>query len=86
MPEILHTPKFVRLWQKLPCDLQDEVEQCLDLLAKDPTNTRLKTHKLTGALAGCLSCSVNYKYRVVFQWDDPKTIVTLAVGDHDVYR
>jgi plasmid maintenance system killer protein len=33
-----------------------------------------------------LSCSVNYRYRIIFEWDDPNTIAVLSVGDHDVYR
>lgn len=86
MPDIRFTPKFVRLWKKLEPDLQEEVEQCIEALRKNPRLKELKTHKLTGSLAGSLSCSVNYRYRIVFEWDDPKTLVLMAVGDHDVYR
>ncbi len=86
MPELVYTPKFVRLWKKLPPELREEVERCLAQLRKNPQHPPLKTHKLRGALKGFLSCSVNYRYRVVFEWDDPKTIALLAVGDHEVYR
>ncbi|MSR67935.1 type II toxin-antitoxin system mRNA interferase toxin, RelE/StbE family [Candidatus Peribacteria bacterium] len=86
MPTVLYTPKFVRQWKKLESDLQEEVERCLAELRKNPKLPSLKVHKLTGTLKGFLSCSVNYKYRIVFEWDDPKTIAVLSVGDHDVYR
>ncbi len=86
MPQILYTPKFVRQWKKLEIDLQDEVERTLAILRKDPKTPSLKVHKLTGALKGFLSCSVNYRYRIVFEWDNVKTIAVLSVGDHDIYR
>lgn len=86
MPILLHTPKFVREWKKLEPDLQVEVEECLKKLRKNATDPVLKTHKLTGKLKGFLSCSVNYRYRIIFEWDDKKTIALLTVGDHDLYR
>jgi addiction module RelE/StbE family toxin len=86
MPNIVYTPKFIRQWNKLIPDLQDEVIACLDTLKINPQDPGLKTHKLSGALKGCLSCSVNYHYRIVFEWDTQETIAVLSVGDHDVYR
>ncbi len=86
MPELLYTPKFIRQWKKLEPDLQEEVEACLAELRKNPKLASLKIHKLTGPLKGFLSCSVNYRYRIIFEWDNPKVIAVLSVGDHDVYR
>lgn len=86
MPIILYTPKFARQWKKLEPALQEEVEACLAALRKNPKQVSLKVHKLTGRLKGFLSCSVNYRYRIIFEWDDPETIAVLSVGDHDVYR
>lgn len=86
MPTLLYTPKFVRQWKKLEPALQEEVEECLRELRKNPKQASLKVHKLTGRLKGFLSCSVNYRYRIIFEWDDPRTIAVLSVGDHDVYR
>jgi len=39
-----------------------------------------------GCMEGFLSFSVNYRYRIVFQWENRKTAVLLTVGDHDVYK
>ncbi len=86
MPTLLYTPKFIRQWKKLEPALQEEVERCLGELRKNPKQPFLKVHKLTGELKGFLSCSVNYRYRIVFEWDDTKTIAILSVGDHDIYR
>ena len=86
MPTLVYTPKFVRQWKKLEFALQEEVERCLAELRKNPKRASLKIHKLTGKLRGFLSCSVNYRYRIIFEWDHPKTIAVLSVGNHDVYR
>ena len=85
MPELLFTPKFVRQWKKLSPDLQVEVEMCLQKLEQNPRDKSLKAHKLTGKLGRFMSCSVNYRYRVVFTWDDKNTIAILKVGDHSIY-
>ncbi len=86
MPTIVYTPKFLRQWNKLVPDVQDEVIVCLETLKKNPQHPRLKTHKLSGPFKGYLSSSVSYRFRIVFEWDDQKTIAVLSVGDHDVYR
>ncbi len=86
MPTLLYTPKFIRQWKKLEPELQEEVELCLAELRKNPKLLSLKVHKLTGKLKGFLSCSVNYRYRIIFEWDDQRTIAVLSVGNHDVYR
>ena len=86
MHALVYTPKFIRQWKKLPPALQDEVEECLQLLKANPKQATLRTHKLTGHLRRFYSCSVNYRYRVIFEWDDSRTIALLAVGDHAVYQ
>ena len=86
MYEIVYKPTFVRQYKKLPLELQEEIKFTIQDLALNPKNPRLKTHKLKGKLEGVWSCSVNYAYRMLFEYEKPNTIVLLAVGNHDVYK
>lgn len=86
MIAVLYKPTFVRQYDQLPKELQEDVRERITLFRKNPRHRSLRTHKLKGSLRGFLSFSVNYKYRIVFQWENRRTAVLLAVGDHDVYR
>lgn len=86
MIEILYKPAFVRQYRKLPDALRVEVKEKIELFSEDPKHAHLKTHKLKGPLQGYWSFSVNYAYRIVFEFVSKKTAVLLTVGDHDVYR
>jgi mRNA-degrading endonuclease YafQ of YafQ-DinJ toxin-antitoxin module len=68
--------------------LQPLVEQALRRLAADLNDPRLKTHHLTGQLAGLHACSVAYDCRIVFaRHVEPTTrtdvLVLLNLGSHD---
>ncbi len=50
------------------------------------THISLRSHKLSGALAGCWSCSAEYDLRIVFdyvQHDGVEAILLLSLGTHD---
>ena len=69
-------------------DLQERIEHALKLLATDALHTSLHTHKLKGDLAGSWACTVDFEYRIVFEFvRDTKTqeemILLEAVGTHD---
>ncbi|MBI3808500.1 MAG: type II toxin-antitoxin system mRNA interferase toxin, RelE/StbE family [Nitrospirae bacterium] len=68
-------------------DLQAEIERVLRLLADDPFDPRLRTHKLKGKLLGIWACSIGYDLRLVFEFvksagkeDD---ILLIEVGTHE---
>jgi addiction module RelE/StbE family toxin len=69
-------------------DLQDKIEHVLKQLADDALHPSLHTHKLKGELAGSWASTVDFEYRIVFEFvQDPDTneeIVLLeAVMTHD---
>ncbi len=86
MITVLYKPTFVRQYDQLPKELQAEVKERIMLFRKNPRQPSLRTHKLKGVLRGFLSFSVNYRYRIVFQWENRHIAAFLIVGDHDVYR
>lgn len=84
--EILYKPTFIRELKKLPQALQDEAIEKIAMFEDQKQHAALRVHKLHGPLAGCYSFSVNYAYRVVFQYGPKKqSAILLTIGDHAVY-
>ncbi|MFH0769829.1 MAG: hypothetical protein V1926_00450 [Candidatus Peregrinibacteria bacterium] len=86
MTQILFTPSFLRQFNKLPPELQDEVDAAVLRFQSHPRDRSLKLHRLKGKLRRFFSFSVNYRYRIVCQNDAHDVWALLSVGDHDVYR
>lgn len=84
--QVLYAPTFLRILKSLPTDLQEETIEDIEAFTHFDQHARLKVHKLKGRLAGRHAFSVNYRYRIVFQYLKQNTAVMLAIGDHDVYR
>jgi addiction module RelE/StbE family toxin len=67
----------------------EKITETLRLLAKDPWQPSLRTHKLKGKLDGCWACTAGYDLRILFDFvekADQPTILLLAVGTHkEVY-
>ncbi len=84
--EIAFSPQFRRQFKKLPKALQEEALEKMEFFRDNSSHAILRVHKLQGRLDGRLSFSVNYKYRVVFQWEKQnKSAIFLAIGDHAIY-
>lgn len=85
------TPKSIRTFKKLVRknpQLRLLIEATLELLSEDCFNPSLRTHKLTGDLSGIWSCSIDYDYRILFEFvtdpeDQEEAILLLKMGSHD---
>ena len=85
--DIIYSSKFARKYKKLPKNIKTLAEEQEKIFRKDPFDSRLKTHKLNGKLAGFLSFSIAYKYRIIFELTkDKKTVYFHSVGDQDIYQ
>lgn len=83
---VLYSATFVRDVKKLTANLQEEVYEVVDKFKNTNNHKQLKVHKLTGRLKDTYSFSVNYSYRIIFEYVDKKTVAfLLTVGDHDIY-
>ena len=86
---LLPTKAFVRSARRLTrknTEAADDLQVTLELLSEDAFDSRLKTHKLKGRLAGSWACSGGYDLRVVFQFVKHKgseAILLEFVGTHD---
>ena len=86
MFNFIYAPAFVRKFNKLEKDLQDEALEKINLF-KDKNNHKiLKIHKLHGRLQDRHSLYVNYKTRIIFVWEGEQKVVFLTIGDHDIYK
>ncbi len=55
----------------------------LELFLNNPFDPQLRTHKLSGRLAGLYSFRVDYDIRVVFYFAEKNHAVFVDVGTHD---
>lgn len=84
---ILYTQPFIKQFNSLEEDLQDEVCEKIELFKNRDNHTQLKVHKLKGRLKGRYSFSVNYKIRIIFEYTlSKKEAALLVIGDHAVYK
>ena len=83
---ILYLPKFVRLYQRLPKEIQKLAEKKEIIFRQNPFDSRLKTHKLHGLLKGFWSFYINFEYRIIFEFVDENTVRFYSVGKHDIYQ
>jgi len=91
MRELVLTPKFERAFRRIvrktPA-LQSGIEQTLRRMSADLSDLRLKTHHLSGHLAGLHACSAAYDCRIVFfKQKNPKTgaevLLLVNIGTHE---
>jgi mRNA interferase YafQ len=64
----------VKIEKKNP-QLKNQIVNVLRLLADDPFTPSLKSHKLTGNLAGFWSCSFAYDCRIIFNLSEDEKLL-----------
>ena len=91
MHELVLTPRFERAFRRLTAKnpaLQLQIETTLQRMAENLADPRLKTHRLSGRLAGLHACSVAYDCRIVFsKQKSPATgeevLLLINIGSHE---
>lgn len=83
---IYYSSKFESSYKRLPRKIKILAEKKETIFRKNPFDPRLKTHKLTGRLKDFWSLSIDYSYRIVFEFRDKNVIWFHSVGTHEVYR
>jgi mRNA-degrading endonuclease YafQ of YafQ-DinJ toxin-antitoxin module len=84
--KIEYSPRFKRLYKKLPLELKKVAEDREAIFRLNPFNPKLKTHKLSGPLSGYLAFSVDHKHRIIFSLIDSSHVRFHSIGDHSVYN
>lgn len=84
--EIIYSPQFARDYRRLPETTRRKAEEKEKIFRVNPFDNRLKTHKLSGRLADCFAFSIDYRYRIIFEFLDGKKLIFHAIGDHSIYK
>ena len=84
--KIVYKPSFLRQYRKLIESLREEAKEKIEIFRQDPSHPFLKTHKLKGSLKDFWSFSVNYQYRIIFQYEAQDKITLIAIDNHDIYK
>jgi mRNA-degrading endonuclease YafQ of YafQ-DinJ toxin-antitoxin module len=91
MSELVSSTRFERAFRRLvrknPA-LQSQIETTLRRMSENINDPRLKTHHLSGQLAGFHACSAGYDCRIVFaKQKHPKTgaevLLLINIGSHE---
>ena len=85
------TPKSIRAFKRLVRKnppLRPLIEKTLKQLTKDPFHHSLRSHKLKGDLSDIWACSIDYHYRILFEFvqnpeESGEGILLLNMGTHD---
>ena len=86
MIQVSFKAKFIKQIHKLEKDLLEEVLEKIELFKNEKNHKILKVHKLHGRLSNCFSFAVNYRTRVVFEYETKVQVTLLTIGDHDIYK
>lgn len=84
--EVFYTQKFLREYKKVDKRIKAKAEKQEKLFRHDPHSSVLKTHKLKGELADFWSFSVDFSYRIIFEFKDEKTAIFHSIGNHSIYK
>ena len=91
MRKLIWGKTFLRAFRKTikkNPQLRNNIEETLRQLAENPFEARLSTHKLKGKLSGSWACSVDYDFRIIFDFIESSNgkeddILLIGIGSHD---
>lgn len=84
--KITYHNHFQKALKKTPWYILELFEEKQKLFQKDPFHPSLKTHKLSGTLSKQYSFSINYAYRVLFEFESRNSVIFLNIGTHSIYQ
>ncbi|HZJ18666.1 MAG TPA: type II toxin-antitoxin system mRNA interferase toxin, RelE/StbE family [Patescibacteria group bacterium] len=84
--KIYYSSKFAKEYKKLPNKIKLEAEKKEKTFRKDPFDPKLKAHKLSGKLKEYYSFSIDYQYRIIFEFASKNIIWFHSVGTHQIYQ
>ncbi len=83
--KIYYSRKFEKEYKRLHFKIKISAEKKEAIFRKNPHDPRLKTHKLTGKLKGYYSFSIDYQYRIIFEFREKEIVWFHSVGTHEIY-
>lgn len=84
--QIIYSPQFLKDYGKLNNRIKKRAEIKESTFRKNPFDSRLRTHKLSGKFENLWSFSVDYDCRIIFEFKSEKIVVFHAIGGHAIYK
>ena len=84
--KIVYSSHFAKAFGPLPEKIKKQAIQRERIFREDCFDARLKTHKLKGTLKENWSFSINYSYRILFEFQEDGVVGLIDVGTHSIYR
>jgi mRNA-degrading endonuclease YafQ of YafQ-DinJ toxin-antitoxin module len=84
--KIDYSPEFKRCFKKLSKSLKIKALEKEKLFRKNYRDPKLKTHKLSGKLAGKLAFWIDFQNRIIFSFTESKMVRFHSIGSHDIYK
>ncbi|KKU80487.1 MAG: Plasmid stabilization system [Candidatus Peregrinibacteria bacterium GW2011_GWA2_47_7] len=84
--EIFYSSHFERAFKKLPSAVKKRATAKEKIFRKDCFDECLKTHKLHGELNAFWSFSVDYSYRILFEFHGNASVIFIDIGPHSIYQ
>lgn len=78
------TETFIRLYKKLPKEIQEQVKKSLTLLVQNPTHPSLR-HRKMAEQTSIYELSVSMHYRITYE-KSGDTAILRKVGTHDILK
>lgn len=82
---ITYSSHFAKAFKALPERIKGQAIQKEKMFRGDCFDRRLKTQKLKGSLKEYWSFSINYSYRILFEFKEDGEVGLIDVGTHSIY-
>lgn len=83
--KILYSPEFTHRYQRLSADIRNKAKKKEKIFRENPFDSRLKTHKLQGRMSEFWAFSIDFKYRIIFKFEDSDKVRFYTIGGHSMY-
>jgi len=86
MLKIKFSGKFVKMYDELleeDPELEDLIDKLRKIFVKNPKDTRLRNHSLSGKMVGQFAFSITDDIRIVYKITGKNTVRFLAIGPHE---
>jgi mRNA-degrading endonuclease YafQ of YafQ-DinJ toxin-antitoxin module len=83
--KITYSSHFAKAFKALPEKIKNQAIQKENIFRANCFDTRLKSHKLKGKLKEYWSFSINYSYRILFEFGDDGEVGFIDIGTHSIY-
>ena len=84
--KIYYSSKFKREYKELSEKIKLNAEEKEKVFRNNSLDPRLNTHKLSGRLKEFWGFSINYRYRIIFEFVKKDEVWFHSVGDHSIYE